>query len=285
VTLSRLFVAVALATLPAVAHAQLNLTVDDYGLSFGNSAGVNGLRFNFRDSRLEHVNGINTTIWLPKGGAKGVVNGIALGLPATGAADVNGLAVGLGLGISHSMNGLLVAPAAGVGGNATGITVALAFGAGQRVAGLNVGALAIAGGQQVWGLTIGGLVAASGGQLVGVDIGGLGAVAGGSATGLLVGGLVAAAPVLHGVEVGGAAVGGVDIKGGMLAGLYSRIENGQLTGGSVAAVNDVRGQLHGVSIGIFNYARELHGLQFGLLNLAGNNHGLARLLPIANAHF
>jgi hypothetical protein len=70
----------------------------------------------------------------------------------------------------------------------------------------------------------------------------------------------------------------------MLAPLYTRIANGELRGGSIGAVNDVRGELHGVSIGIFNYARALHGFQLGLLNLAGNNHGLARLLPVLNVH-
>ncbi|MFW5972964.1 MAG: hypothetical protein ACOCTG_03150, partial [Bacteroidota bacterium] len=47
--------------LSSVAQASLDLTVDDYGLSFGDSRRVNGLRFNFRDRHLDRVNGINVT--------------------------------------------------------------------------------------------------------------------------------------------------------------------------------------------------------------------------------
>jgi hypothetical protein len=41
---------------------------------------------------------------------------------------------------------------------------------------------------------------------------------------------------------------------------------------------------HGLTIGIFNYARELHGVQIGVLNYAGNNRGIFRMTPIFNAH-
>jgi hypothetical protein len=41
----------------------------------------------------------------------------------------------------------------------------------------------------------------------------------------------------------------------------------------------------GISIALFNDARELHGLQFGLLNRARNNSSVTRWLPILNAHF
>src|ERR1700722_11666782 len=65
------------------------------GLSIGNTAGVNGLRLNFRDSRLERVNGVNLTIWLPARG-RGVVNGLELGVPATGSGSLNGVGIAIG---------------------------------------------------------------------------------------------------------------------------------------------------------------------------------------------
>jgi hypothetical protein len=46
----------------------------------------------------------------------------------------------------------------------------------------------------------------------------------------------------------------------------------------------VRGEQHGLTIGLFNYAESLDGVQVGLLNYAGNNRAGLRWLPIANAH-
>src|SRR3984957_20727740 len=65
------------------------------GISIGDTRGVNGLRLNFRDSRLERVNGVNLTIWLPVKG-RGVVNGLELGLPATGDGSLNGVGIAIG---------------------------------------------------------------------------------------------------------------------------------------------------------------------------------------------
>ena len=82
---------------PALAAQQrsLDLTVDDVGLSIGDSREVTGVRLNFRDTRLRRVTGINATIWMPDGGPMGRVNGIALGLPITGARDVSGIGAGV----------------------------------------------------------------------------------------------------------------------------------------------------------------------------------------------
>ena len=40
----------------------------------------------------------------------------------------------------------------------------------------------------------------------------------------------------------------------------------------------------GLSIGGFNCAEELHGVQLGILNYAGNNPRWARWLPFVNVH-
>ena len=47
-------------------HSSLDLTSDGFGISIGNSRGVDGLRLNFRDDDLEWVNGINFTLWRPE---------------------------------------------------------------------------------------------------------------------------------------------------------------------------------------------------------------------------
>lgn len=58
---------------------------------------------------------------------------------------------------------------------------------------------------------------------------------------------------------------------------------GTLRGVSVSAVNRIRGQQRGLTIGIVNIAEELHGLQLGLVNIARNKSSFS-VLPIANFH-
>jgi hypothetical protein len=51
---------------PKITAAQsLDLTVNDVGLSLGDSRRVTGIRINFRDRRMEEVNGVNITVWSP----------------------------------------------------------------------------------------------------------------------------------------------------------------------------------------------------------------------------
>lgn len=87
----------AIAGMPGVLPAQpsyLDLTINDVGIAIGDAPRVTGLRINFRDRHLERVNGVNITVWTPYE-ATGDVNGIAIGIPATGARRVDGLASGL----------------------------------------------------------------------------------------------------------------------------------------------------------------------------------------------
>jgi hypothetical protein len=44
-------------------------------------------------------------------------------------------------------------------------------------------------------------------------------------------------------------------------------------------VNNIRGEQHGLTIGLFNYARELHGAQIGLINISDTG-GSRRVLPL-----
>ncbi len=82
-----------------VSSQSLDLTVKNTGISFGDSPRINGIRFNYRDSNMRKVNGVNVTLWQPYEPAQGAVNGIALGLPSTGAKEINGAAIGV-LGVA-----------------------------------------------------------------------------------------------------------------------------------------------------------------------------------------
>ena len=43
-----------------------NLAIDCNGVGFGNSSRFNGLRFNWSDSDLDEINGLNFTLWRPR---------------------------------------------------------------------------------------------------------------------------------------------------------------------------------------------------------------------------
>src|SRR4051812_10174287 len=82
-----------------LASQVIDLTVNDVGLAIGNKPSMTGLRINFRDRDLRKVNGVNITLWTPYEPATGTVNGLALGVPATGAGSIKGIGVGvIGLG-------------------------------------------------------------------------------------------------------------------------------------------------------------------------------------------
>jgi hypothetical protein len=123
----------ALVALPAAAQAQsLDLTINNTGLSIGDSRFVRGVRLNFRDRRMERVVGINATIWAPYDDARGgVVQGLALGLPVTGASRIEGAGIGVfGVGAEDSFTGL------GIGG--------FGVGAGGEVRGVLIGGFGVA---------------------------------------------------------------------------------------------------------------------------------------------
>ncbi|HVD61214.1 MAG TPA: hypothetical protein VNC11_10125, partial [Gemmatimonadaceae bacterium] len=67
-----------LSAVPHLAAQSLDLTVHDVGLSIGDSRRVTGLRLNYRDRRMERVDGVNITLWSPYRDNHGVVNGLAL---------------------------------------------------------------------------------------------------------------------------------------------------------------------------------------------------------------
>ena len=231
----------AIAAIPALAESQsLDLMIDNYGLSIGDSRIVRGVRLNFRDREMQRVTGINATIWMPHKDARGgVVKGLALGLPATGADEIKGLGIGLfGVGAESEFKGL------GVGG--------FGVGAGGDVTGILIGGFGVGAGGNVTGLTIGGFGAGSGGDVKGITIGGFGAGAGGDVTGFQFGGFgVGAGGNVKGITIGGFGAGaGGDITGLTIGG-FGAGAGGDVTGITIGGFGaGAGGTLKGLAIGI-----------------------------------
>ncbi len=347
----------------------LDLGVGGVGISIGDSKRWTGLRLNYRDSRLQEAKGINATIWGPYERGAGTVNGLALGLPLTGASDLTGLGVGIfGVGVEHSftgigvaglgmggggnMKGIMVAGlGVGGGGNVTGISIAglgmggggnlngvaiaglgagmggnlngvfigglgaggggdvrgigvggLGLGAGGRLTGIAVGGLGVGAGAGAKGLLVGGIGAGTGGDLTGIGIGGIGVGAGGDITGVVIGGIGAGfggtlrglgiggvgvgGQRIRGIAIGGIGVGGEDLKGGFATlGVLKVENNGRFQGIGVAGFSQIKGEHHGLTISVVNYARDLRGVQIGLINIAKSNSKATRVLPLFNANF
>ena len=290
-------------------------------ISFGNYPRVDGLRLNFRDRALDRVRGINVTIWNPYEPATGVVTGLALGLPITGAGEVHGLGLGalgvsangslrgiaiggigvgsgggvrglaiggVGVGSGGNLDGIVVGGiGAGGGGNARGLMLGgIGAGVGGSVRGIAIGGIGVAAGGDMTGLMIGGVGAGAGGSLRGIAIGGIGTGAGGDVTGLTISGIGAGAGGrMKGLAIAGVGLGAPRIEGLfiapavgaqharaiVIAPVLFRIEReGSFVGGSLSAVNYVRGSQRGLTIGLVNYARSMHGAQLGVVNIIAN---------------
>jgi hypothetical protein len=326
------FVAVASGLLTSSATAQvLDLTIRDYGIAIGDKAHMTGLRINYRDRDLREINGVNLTFWSPYEPPTGVVNGLALGLPVTGARTVNGALVGvLGGGVSGSLNGVGIGGLGiGAGGDANGVMVGLlGVGVGGRMNGISIGGVGMGSGGSIRGIQVGGIGIGSGGDLTGISlglvgvgaagkvsglaiggigvgggsgfegvgVGGIGLGSGGNMTGLMVGGVgVGSGGRIRGLSLAVGGVGAVELQGIAVSGLgagakyahaiiltpgYFKIEDdGRFDGGAIGGITNVRGAQHGLTIGLFNYARELHGAQIGLINVSEND-GNRRVLPL-----
>lgn len=301
-----------LAAAPAGLSAQgVKLAVGDVGLGIGPVPRIDGLRLNGRDDiRFERVRGVNVTLWSPKERARGQVDGVALGLPLTGARQVRGLGLGVGVGADDRFRGvalgLLGAGAgqelegvvlgglgAGSGGDVRGLAAGgLGVGAGGDVQGVVMGGLGAGASGDVEGIAVGGLGVGAGGDVRGLLVGGLGVGAGGDAAGLLVGGLgVGAAGDVSGVAVGGLGVGaGGHLRWVALAG--GGIGAPRITGVAAAAVVGAEeaeglilapayvriregGRFRGVSVSAVHDIRGVqHGLAIGLVNIARELHGV-----------
>lgn len=252
---------------PAAAQDREPVAPVRHGISIGNYPNVSGLRFNYRDQDLQQVRGANFTIWSPYGEPTGTVRGLAFGAPLTGAGSINGIATGIfGVGASQEITGIAIAPAG--------------IGAGGRLKGIMVGGVGVGTGGDLQGFALGGVGAGIGGNARGILIGGIGA--GGTIDGIAIAGVGIGAPTIRKFAMA-SMVGANRMDGLIIAPALSRLEEGgSMRGVSVSAVNAMRGQQHGLTIGIVNYARELDGMQIGVVNIARN--ASVKFLPIVNYH-
>lgn len=247
----------------------LDLTFRHTGLAIGDVRRVNGIRLNYRDRGPFVVNGINATLWTPYDPAEGVVNGVAIGLPATGARAIRGLALGIagagaddaiegiaiapiGLGAGNGLHGIMLAGiGGGTGGEVTGVGVAgVGFGSGRGLKGVMVGGVGVGTGEDATGLLIGGVGAGAGGSLRGIAVGGLGVGAGKELRGIVVGGLGAGAGgSLLGIGIAGLGVGaGNDVTGLVVAGVGAGAGD-RLKGVAVSGIGAGAGEsLKGIAI-------------------------------------
>jgi hypothetical protein len=281
----------------------LDLTIHDVGIGIGNSKHIDGIRLNFRDVAPFTVHGLNATIWVPGEGGGGDVDGLALGLPLTGARRLRGLGVGLGLeveqdlygigvgglglGSGHGLHGIMLGGLGmGTGGDIDGLALGgLGAGAGGNGRGILIGGVGVGAGGDLEGIALGGVGVGAGGHIRGLVLAGIGIGAGNSIDGLAVAGLGIGAPRVRGV-IAALAAGGQDVSGVALAPAYFQVgRNGSMNGFSLSAVNRILGEQRGLAIGIVNYAAILHGVQIGVVNYAGNNPAGLKLLPLLNAHF
>ena len=282
----------------------LDLAIKNYGISIGDSRRINGLRLNFRDRRLRQVNGINATFWTPHQPGRGQVNGLALGLPLTGAEKINGIAIGVfGAGAETSLKGIAMGlVGVGAGEDISGIMIAgIGVGSGGDVTGITFGGIAVGSGGDMLGLNMGGIGVGAGGSITGISLSVVGVGAGESIRGITIAGIaVGSGREIKGITIGGVAVGAPDLKGlvvGLSAGAqefkglaltpaYFRItDNGLFRGISVSAFNHIKGEHRGLSIGILNFANDLYGVQIGLINIARSNPKGLKVLPVFNADF
>ena len=287
----------------------LDLAVNNYGVSFGNSKKFNGLRINFSDREVEKINGVNITFLRAKNNEEAIVNGVSFGLIRPEAAYLNGIQIGgLGVGAAKGIKGIkgisnenisehLRGSISGItlGGlysyslrNLSGITICgLGAIAGGNITGITICGLGAIATENITGITISGIGTAARRNITGITISGLGAGApNGNITGITIGGLgVGRADKMKGITIGGLSAGAHNIIGVALSLTHVKVyDNGSLTGFSASAFNLIKGRQTGVSLGIFNFAYKLNGIQIGLVNYVRENPKYLRILPIINAN-
>src|SRR5512135_524483 len=272
----------------ALRGQSLDIPAKTWGLSFGNSRNFTGLRFNFRDSRVERITGVNVTLWRPKKDDKdAVVTGLSLGL-GPGGGRLRGVQIGLvGAGAEVSMTGLNIGGLGiGAGDDVVGINIGgIGLGAGKNLTGISIGGLGAGAGEDLRGLAIGGLGVGAGEEVRGICIGGLGAGAGASVKGIGLGGLgIGAGDDLVGVAVGGLGAGcGRDLTGVVIAGLGAGAGD-KLTGLAICGLAAGAPKIRGVVIGgVGAGGQDLKGAFFGLAMIRVEKGG--RLTGLAASSF
>lgn len=203
----------------------LNIPFRKYGFSFGNSHNFNGIRINYRDSNVRHINGLNFTLMHPRDGGKNeVVNGFNLGFfPLAKVSQPITIAL-FGAGATH-LNGFAFSGfIMGSDGNINGISISglytMVDGTDSRINGIALSAFGIMAQRAINGIAIAGL--------------GTGTFKGN------MNGLMATAGYLHAETFNGIAIAG-----------YAN--TGNMHGLSIALFNRTQ-HLQGLELGLLNYA-------------------------------
>lgn len=282
------------------AHASLDLTIADCGLSLGNSPQLVGLRLNAVDDGVQSVSGLNVTVWTPTPNPEAAYRGATIGLIGPKGRSVDGLALG-GLGVVAHRRLL------GLGAATYGVATDHLWGAGtglvlvearKSLVGAALAGLRVRAPQRVWGIAASGAHTAAGSATGVVFSGGLAAsesmrglqvgtiAATKSLTGAALGLLYAGAEDMRGLAVGlGGAVTG-DVSTGIAAGGLAAYAGSDLTGAALSAgFAGSAGHLRGLLIGgiggfagLFNGAmvQEINMEDFLVIDKASDRHaGLA----------
>jgi len=288
----------------------LDLAINGFGVSFGNSTRFTGLRFNLVDRDVEEIKGINLTFWKPRENPNAVIRGITLGLVAPEADRIEGISAGAvavvgGSGISGiSAAGLAVVSDGGIAGMAFGGLATVAEGGAGglvagglasvidgRMTGACIGGLASVVEGSMTGLSFGGLASVTEGGFSGISFGGLASVIEGPTAGISLGGLASVTEGgLSGISAGGlASVVEGDVVGVMAAGLACvtdqrlsgfgaagcTVRSGEISGAALAGAYVKAHELSGFSAATVNYFDEYQvGLSIGIVNIAERLNGI-----------
>jgi hypothetical protein len=264
------------------ARAQsLDLTLGEYGLSFGNSKRTTGIRINVVDRDVERVRGLNLTLWTPGPNPEAEYSGLALALIGTKAREINGVALsGIGINASERVRGL----GAGILGVATSDITGIALGAitvnvSDRLRGLSIGGLWTTPTTNADGIVISlggavakelrgaavGLLAMAEGELTGLALG-IGGFYAAELHGIGLAGIGGGGQRLRGIFVGGVGLGAGDLDG--IAASLGGIGGNTVDGLAVSGLGIGAGQrIRGVALtGLVNFAPEVTGITMGALN-------------------
>jgi hypothetical protein len=124
----------------------LDIPTKKWGISFGNSKDFTGLRFNFRDSRVSRVTGINVTLWNPRKDNKdSVIKGISLGLIPGGVKLTGAFLAGIMVRVEQNgrLSGLAASSVNYIRGTVNGLSIGIVNYAWKLEKGLQVGIINI----------------------------------------------------------------------------------------------------------------------------------------------
>jgi len=286
----------------------------EHGIGFGNLPRFTGLRINLRDADVQHVKGINLTLWFPRRNDEARLDGLMLGLAPSGdrcrgvqlglagvSADTSmlGIAIGglgcgtdgdgaglliggLGCGARGDLRGVVVGTlGCGAGGSLRGIAVGgIGCGAGEDVLGIAVGGIGCGAGQDVLGIAVGAIGCGAGQDVLGIAIGGIGCGAGRDFRGIGIGGLgCGAGRDLVGITAGGFGCGcGRDLRGATLGLIGTSVERraiGLMLGGLRAEAYSTHGVMLSVAQTRIRSGGNLVGLAAAAFNeVRGTQRGI-----------